>query len=161
MAAAGAGATTIDFEANPPADGATITKQYNNVNPPYGGVEFVSGTDKSQTTFETPTVQNVGSAATRSRVLQFTGSDNGEPGEPSDLWMTFDTARQTVSFYLEQATTISTDTSFFIATGYDRRRRSGRPHHDPDREHEGSQYVEPVHADRSRDGHGRLGQHAC
>ncbi len=118
-AAASAGATTVDFEASPPADGATITKQYDNVNPPYGGVEFQSGTDKSQTTFEAPTVQNVGNAAhSGSRVLQFTGSDNGEPGEPSDLWMTFDTARQTVSFYLEQATTISTDTSF-TATGYD------------------------------------------
>jgi PKD repeat protein len=118
-AAASAGATTIDFEATPPTDGTTITKQYDDVDSPYGGVEFVSGIDKSQTPFEAPTVQNVGNAAhSGSRVLGFTGSANGEPGQPSDLQMTFDTARQTVSFYLEQATTISTDTSF-AATGYD------------------------------------------
>jgi hypothetical protein len=125
--AGSAGATTIDFEANPPADGAAITDQYNDVDNnvngdavDYGGVTFDSGAEPftGQPT-QTPTILSVGSAHSGSRVISFTGANpEGEPGVPSGLWATFDYPRASVSIWLYQATTATTQDAFSL-TGYD------------------------------------------
>jgi PKD repeat protein len=119
-AGAAANATTIDFEANPPTDGTTITTQYDSVDSPYGGVEFLSGTDSNNVPFDAPTVDDVKNQAhSGTRVLEFSSlGPSGPTGNAAGLWTTFDTARQSLSFYLEQGTAVSKQ-STFVVDGYD------------------------------------------
>ncbi len=118
MGAASAGAATpvtLDFEATPPANGATITTQYNNVDPPRGGVEFTPASTTATPNISAVKVDSVnGAAHSGSRVLQFFAGS----GPAEDISASFDTPRQTMSFYLSDPNG-SSSTETFTLTGYD------------------------------------------
>jgi PKD repeat protein len=114
--AGAAGAQTLDFEASPPDSGDTITTQYDNVDPPRGGIEFTPANQSASPSIPAITVGDVGTAAAHSgsRVLEFAAGT-----DPADVTSaSFDTARQLMSFYLSDPNGTNSSASFTL-TGYD------------------------------------------
>ena len=121
MGAASASAATpvtINFEGTSPTSGTAVTTYYDNVDPPRGGVEFAPANTTATPEISGVTVDNVGAAAhSGSRVLEFpaAAAEDGQPAE--DISASFDTPRQTMSFYLSDPEGTNSGETFTL-TGY-------------------------------------------